>query len=369
MDFSLTEEQEMLKKVARNFLEKNCPSNLVREMEEEKDDTSKLWRQMAELGWMGLLFPAKYGGSEGNFLDLVILLEELGRALAPVPFVPTMIVGLSILSYGTEKQKQEFLPKITRGDLILTLAWTELEANYEVANVSIQAVAEGDEFVISGTKFFVPYGHAADYLLCVTRSRDEITPLLVERKAPGISYTLLRTTALDKQYEVVFAEVKVQKANMLGRQGQGGEIARRILEQLAIAECALMVGGAERVLEMSVKYAKERVQFDRAIGSFQAIQHRCADMMVDLDGARLVTYEAAWKLSQGFPCALEVSVAKGWVNQAYQRICASGHQVHGGIGVIMDHDMQLYSRRAKASEFMWGDTDFHRELVAQELGL
>jgi 3-oxocholest-4-en-26-oyl-CoA dehydrogenase beta subunit len=377
MEFSFTEEQKLIKNAARDFLEKECPSDLVREMEEDHRGYSlDLWRKMAELGWLGLIFPAKYGGSEGNLLDLVVLLEEMGRYLAPVPFLPTVILGgLSILSAGTEKQKQEFLPILIKGELILTMALTELDLNYDASGINLQVTREMDFFVINGTKLFVPYAHVADCLICATRTKNNvrkeegITLFLVEGKNQGLTYTILRTMSCDKLYEVIFNRVKVPGEKMIGKFDKGWEIIKKVWEQTVIAQCAFMVGGAERVLEMTVDYAKKRVQFGRPIGSFQAIQHKCANMKVDLDGAKFITYEAAWKMSQGFSCSLEVSAAKAWVNQAYQRICANGHQIYGGIGVMKDQDIQLYSRRAKSAEFLFGDTNFHREIVAQQLGL
>lgn len=377
MEFAFTKEQKMIRDAAREFLKKECPSDLVREMEEdEKGFPSKLWQQMAELGWHGLIFPVEYGGSGGSFLDLIILFEEMGRYLVPAPFLSTVILGgLSILSAGSEAQKQKFLPKIAKGDLILTMALTEPEIDYNPSGINIQLSYEGNDFVINGTKVFVPYAHVADYLICAARTRnsankeDGITLLLIEGNKPGVKSTVLETTACEKHCEIVFNRVLVAEENVLGEYEEGWKTIREVLEQAVIAECALMIGGAERVLEMTVDHAKKRVQFDQPIGSFQAIQHKCADMLIDLDGAKFATYEAAWRCTQGLQCGLEVSIAKAWVNQAYKRICASGHQIHGGTGVIKDHDMHLYSRRAKVSEFLWGDTGFHREKVAQQLGL
>jgi alkylation response protein AidB-like acyl-CoA dehydrogenase len=377
MDFALSEEQEMLRTSARDFLEKECPKTLVREMEtDERGYSTELWRKMAELGWMGLVFPEEYDGTGGSFLDLTILIEEMGRALLPAPFIPTVVYcGLPILEFGTEEQKREFVSKIGNGEIVMTLALTEPSARYDAAGIEVKATAEGDDYVINGTKLFVPDAHVADWLLCVARTKEAgnkeegITLFLVPGKSPGISYTLLKTVALDKQCEVTFDKVRVPKKNILGQVDKGWEIVERIMEQAAMAHCAYMLGGAQQVLEMSVDYAKDRVQFDRPIGSFQAIQHKCADIATDVDGIRFITYEAAWKLSEGILCSLEVSMAKAWVSDAYRRVCVTGHQVHGGVGVTLDHDMQLYYRRAKMHEVFFGDGDFHRELVAQELGL
>lgn len=377
MDFSLTKDQKLIRDTARDFLKKECTSDLVREMErDEKGYPSTLWLKMAELGWLGLIYPEKYGGSDGNFMELTVLLEEMGRFLACVPFLPTVILGgLPILYGGTEIQKQEILPKIANGGLILSMAFTESEPVYNAAGVNLRAVRSGDDFLIDGTKIFVPYAHVADHLICAARTKNSkekengISLFLVDGGDLGVGLTLLETMAYDKQYEVVFEKVKVTEKSMIGKYHQGWELLRKVFEQAVIAQCALMVGGAERVLEMTVDYAKKRVQFNRTIGSFQAIQHRFANMVADLDGAKFVTYESAWKVDQGMPCTLEASVAKAWVSQAYKRICASGHQIFGGLGLMKEQDIELYTRRAKAAEFFLGDAQFHREIIANQLEL
>lgn len=377
MDFSFTEEQRMIRDAARDFLKRECPSDLIREMEQDdKGYSPELWRKMAKLGWLGLIFPVEYGGSGADEMSLVVLLEEIGRYLAPVPFLPTIILGgLSVLYAGTEERKKEFLPKISSGELMLTMALTETDLSYDATCINVRAIREGSNFVINGTKLFVPYAYIANSIVCATRTKDSgkkedgITLFLIDGENPGISCTELKTMAFDKQYEVVFKQAKITERNMLGRYGKGWGIIKRVLEQATIAQCALMIGGAERVLEMTVAHAKNRIQFGHPIGSYQAIQHRCANMKIDLDGAKFATYEAAWRLDKGLPCTLEVSVAKGWANQSFDRICANGHQILGGSGLMKDYDMYLYSIRAKAAEFLWGDTNSHREIVAQQLGL
>jgi len=377
VDFSFTEEQEMLRKTARDFLEAECPKSLVREMvEDEKGYSPKLWRQMAELGWMGLVFPNEYGGTDGSFLDLVVLLEEMGRACLPGPFFSTVVLGgLTILKAGNEQQKREFLPKLINGDIVLTLALTEPQAKYNPASITVKAVADGNDHVINGTKLFVPDAHIADYMVCVARTKDEavledgITLFLIDAKSPGISYTLLKTIAGDKQCEVVFDKVEIPRENMLGELHQGWAHMEKILQKAAVARCAEMIGGAQQVVEMTADYVKQRVQFGQPVGSFQAVQHHCANMLIDTEGAKYITYEAAWMLSQEMPCNMQVAMAKAWVSDAYRRVTALGHQVIGGVAQIEDHDMPLYSKRAKAAELAFGDADFHAEIVAQELGL
>ena len=377
MDLGWNEEQEMLRKTARDFLAKECPPTLIRAVEEDdKGYSPELYKKMAELGWLGLVFPEKYGGGDGEFLDLVALLEEMGRYLVPDTFVSTVVpCGLPILSAGSEEQKQKLLPQIAAGKIILALALTEPSATYDPSGITVRAVAGKDDYIINGTKLFVPNAHIADYLLCAARTKetakkeDGITLFLVESKSPGISCALLKTIASDRQCEVNFKDVRVPKKNIVGELDKGWAVLSKALEQAAIAECTLMLGGAQQVLEMTVNYAKERIQFDRPIGSFQAIQHKCANMLIDIDGAKYITYQAAWKCSEGLDCTREVSMAKAWVSEAYQRVCIEAHQIHGGIGFTKEHDLQLYFRRAKKSELAFGDATFHRELVAQHLGL
>jgi alkylation response protein AidB-like acyl-CoA dehydrogenase len=377
MDLGLSEPQEMLRKMARDFLSTECPKQLVREMEkDERGYSPELWRKMAELGWQGLPFPEKYGGGGGTFLDLAVLLEEMGRACLPGPFFSTVVLGgLTILDVGSEERKQEFLPQIARGERIMTLALTEPSARYDATGIAVEAAANRGQYVINGTKLFVPDAHIADWMICVVRTKKVkkpeagITLFLVKSGSQGMACHLLSSLARDKQCEVIFDNFRVSKENILGEVDQGWTEVSRLLQRAAVAKSIEMVGGAQQVLEMSVSYAKERVQFDRPIGSFQAIQHHCANMALDVDTARLLAYQAAWKLSEGLPCALEAAMAKAWVSEACRRVASLGHQVHGAIGFTLDHDMQLYSRRAKAAEVIFGDADFYREKLARELEL
>ncbi len=372
MDLGLSEPQEMLRKMARDFLATECPKSLVREMEEDSTGhPPQLWQSMAELGWQGLPFPEMYGGGEGGFLDLAVLLEEMGRACLPGPFFCTVVLGgLTILDAGNETQKKDLLPAIAEGKMIVTLALTEPGGGFIPSEIDLEAVADGDNFVLTGTKLFVPDAHVADCLIVVARTAKGsdpeagITVFLVDAKLPGISPVVLSSLAKDKQCEVVFDKVRVPAGSVLGEVNGGWPVVARLLQRAAVAKSVEMVGGAQQVLEMTVDYAKERVQFDKPIGSFQAVQHHCANMALDVDSARFLVYQAAWKMDEGLPCEMEVATAKAWTSDACKRVCSLGHQVHGAIGFTLDHDMQLYSRRAKAAEAAYGDADFHREAVA-----
>ena len=377
MDIGLSEEQEILKASARDFLATECPKKLVKELDEsDKGYSPELWRKMAELGWMGLVFPEDYGGSGGTFLDLVVLLEEMGYNILPGPFFSTVVLGgLPILKAGSEEQRKEFLSKIARGELIFTMALTESTASYDASAITVKASPRNSEYSINGTKLFVTDANVADYLLCVARTEETANPetgitiFVVDAKTPGIKCTLLKTLARDKQNEVVFNNVNVAKENIVGGLDQGWPVIQDTLEKAAVAKCAEMVGGAQAALEMAVNYAKERIQFNRPIGTFQAVQHYCANMVTDVDGARYITYKAAWKLSEGLPATKSVAMAKAWVGDAYQRVTILGQQVFRAIGFTMDHDMHLYYRRARAGAIAFGNSNFHREVVAKELGL
>ena len=374
MKLTLTEEQEMLKKTARDFLADKCQKKFVKQMEEsETGYSTDLWQEMAELGWMGLAFPEKYGGGDMNFLDLAVLLEEMGRACLPGPFFSTVVLGgLPILDVGSEEQKQEYLPKLIRGEKILTLALSEPGyQNYDTSAVKVEATPDDDNYIIKGTKLFIPDAHIADYLLFIARTKPEngITIFLADAKSPKINYTILKSIAGDKLCEVVFDQMPVPKANILGQLGQAESAVQKIIERAAVGKCCEMVGNIQRVLEMTIDYAKERKQFDRPIGSFQVIQHYCADMATDVDGVRLSAYQAAWMLSEGLPCTKEVAIAKAWAGEASQRVFALAHQIHGAIGVTMEHDLHFHTRRAKAGEIAFGDANFYREIVAKEMGL
>ncbi len=377
MDLALSEEQEMLRSMARDFLTDKCPKTLVREMEaDEKGYSPRLWQEMAGLGWMGLVLSEEHGGSGMSLLDLAILIEEMGRACLPGPFFSTVILSaLPIMDIGSVEQKEKYLPEIASGKAVFTLALTEPSARFDAASITVKATTDKDDYIIDGTKLFVPDAHVADYILCVARTseqknhEDGITIFLVDAKSPGLSSTVLKSIAGDKLCEVVFNQVRVPREGILGELDRGWGEVKKIIERAAVIKCCETVGGIQQVLEMTIDYAKERKQFNRPIGSFQVIQHYCANMATDVDGIRFSTYHAAWKLSEGIPCRKEVATAKAWAGDACRRVLALAHQIHGAIGITMDHDLQLYTRRLKAVETTFGDADFHREIVAQEMGL
>jgi alkylation response protein AidB-like acyl-CoA dehydrogenase len=374
VDPRLSEEEEMLRRSALDFLTEKCPKTLVREMEkDEKGYSIQLWKEIADLGWMGLIFPEKYGGGGMDFISLAVLLEQMGRACFPGPFFSTVLLGgLPILDIGSEEQKEKYLPGIISGKTIFTMALTEPVGGYSAASIKVKATASNGDYVIDGTKLFVPDASNADYTLCVARTDEQVendlTIFIVEAKSPGMKITVLDTVAKDKLCEVVFENVKVPKENILGKLNQGWSEIKKIIDRAAVAKCCEMLGGMQAVLDMTVPYVKERIQFDVPVGVFQAIQHHCVYMLVAVEGSRATTYEAAWRISTNRPYAVEAAITKAWVSDAYQQVVALGTQSHGGVSIMEDHDLPLYFRRAKAADLMFGDARFHRKTVARELG-
>ena len=376
MDLRFTETQEILKKMARDFLTTECPKTMVRKLEQSEQGYSpELWKKMAELGWMGLIIPEEYGGMNYTFQDLVVLLEEIGRNILPGPFIATITSTFPILEAGNEEQKKELLPKIAQGELILTTALLEGEGVFDASGIAVKATPKGDDFIINGTKLFVEMAHVANHILCVTRTKDGTSPekgitlFIVDSKTPGISCEVIPTTAADKLCEVRFNNVTVPKKNILGKIDEGWLIVEMMLRKGAIAKCAESIGAIETCVEMTVAYSKERVQYERPIGAFQALQHIMADMWTSMETSRYLVYEAAWMESEGLPCAKEASMSKAYVNEVYKNLSKWAVRVHGAIATSADHDIPLYYRRSKAADIAFGTTDFHREIVAQKIGL
>jgi alkylation response protein AidB-like acyl-CoA dehydrogenase len=373
MDFGFSEEQEMLRQSARQFLETECPMTYVRKMME--DDTgysAEQWTKMAELGWTGLIFPEEHGGAGLNMVDLVVVLEEMGRVVMPGPYFATVLLGgLAVQLGGTPAQQKKYLPAIAAGTLKATLAQVEESGRWDAEGIALAAKKDGKDFVLSGTKLFVHDAHNADVLIVPARTSGKgatgVTLFLVDAKQAGVKTTLLKTMDQTRKLcEVGFDGVRLGKDAVLGKLGKGWPLLDRLVDSAKVALCAEMCGGAQKVLEMSVEYAKVREQFGRPIGSFQAIQHKCANMMVQVESAKSATYYAAWAVANDVPEAhLAACMAKAYCSDAYRYVSAEGIQIHGGIGFTWEHDMHLYFKRAKGSEVTFGDATWNRELVAQ----
>lgn len=375
MDFSFSEEQEMLRKMARDFLTTECPKDFVRQMvKDETGYTPDLWQKMADLGWMGLIIPEEYGGTGNSFLDAVALVEETGRACLPGPFFSTLVGTMALLNFGNAEQKKEILPKVAEGKCILTAAFAEPGVGYEYQAMRCQATFRDEQWVLKGTKLFVENAHVANYAIVAVKSKEAnwrkgISLFLVDMTDPDILKTPITSIGGEKMFEVTFKNLRVSPGNVLGKLHEAEPDIRRLLKWAVLLKCAEMVGGAEQVMELTSEFTKQRVQFDHPIGSLQAIQHHCANMKIDLEGMKYITYLASWRLHEGIPNNKESAMAKVWAGDAYLRICDTAHQVHGAIGFCEDHDLPLYTKKAKASDFAFGDSQFQRRYVARAIGL
>jgi alkylation response protein AidB-like acyl-CoA dehydrogenase len=364
MDLTLTEDQELIQATAGELLESRRAQAGVRAMENDPAGYSAgLWKEMVDLGWLGLALPEAYGGLGAGFLEVCLVIEELGRYQVPSPLLPTVVCcGLPIARFGTEEQQAEWLGAIVRGRVMSAVPgrWDRADGT------GVTAAADGAGFVLDGTASFVPYAHVAEDLLVVAARTDGLGAFLVDVQAPGVTLEPLTAVGADRPHRVGFDRVKVPGERAL----PGGDaVAEAIFAYGAAATCAELVGAAQQVLDMTVGYATQREQFGRPIGGFQAVQHHCADMAMDVLTSRFIAYEAIWRLSAGLDATTEVAMAKAWVSEAAERVCARGHQVHGAIGFTREHDLHLYSRHATAAALSFGDGDHHWERLARHLDL
>jgi alkylation response protein AidB-like acyl-CoA dehydrogenase len=375
MDLRYTEQQEILKKSARDFLAKECPKAKIRELEKDpKGYDPALWQKMAELGWLGFNIPEEYDGMGYSFEDLTMHIEEVGRNILPGPYLSTVVNTFAIAAEGSEEQKKDLLPKISNGNCILTLGWLEENGSFSPSGITLKATAKGSDYVLNGTKVFVDSAHVANNIIVVARTKDGtgedgITLFIVDAKAPGIKAEVIPTIALDHLCEVVFKDVVVPAKNVLGKVDKGWPIVQMLIRKGSILKSAESLGGVQAVVDMTIAYSKERVQYDRPIGAFQALQHKMSDMWINMGTSKYLLYEASWLESEGMPSAKEASMTKAYINEAFKLVSALGVKIHGGIGTSSDHDVSLFYRRAKAADTSYGSTDYHRELVAQQIGM
>jgi alkylation response protein AidB-like acyl-CoA dehydrogenase len=373
VNFAFSEEQELLRTTAREFLARESPMTSVRAlMDDPRGFDPALYAQMAELGWLGLLLPEEYGGAGLSLVDEVVVAEELGRALTPSPFFATFQGSLAVLYGGTETQKKELLPEAAAGRKILTLAITEESGSEDADELVTRAEKQGAGFVLSGTKLFVPDGQNADVLVVAARNSGPgeagISFFVVERGAPGL--TVVPLLSLDQTRRIAEVRLENTPAQLLGTPGSGWATWRAVRNHALVHLAAEAVGGAQKVLEDSVKYAKERVQFGKPIGVNQAIKHKCADMLIQVESSKSITYYAAWAVAESIDEAeLAASMAKAYTADAYRATSAENIQIHGGVGFTWEYDCHLYFKRAKALEVTYGDPSEHRERVAQLLKL
>jgi len=374
MDVIPNEEEQMVKNLAREFLEAECPPSLARNMEkDEKGYPPELWQKMAGLGWLGMSLPEQYGGQGLPLTYLGLIIEEVGRTIAPVPFLSTVVPSLTIAQDGTSEQRQQLLPRISRGDLIMTWAMQEQDPRLLPETVHLEARAQGDGYLLSGTKMFVDNFVVAEKCLVAARTAPAseqsqgISLFLVDTGSPGISAIALTTLAKDKQSKVTFDQVSVPASNLIGELDQGWPVVQRMLDLATALICAQMVGATRKDAEMAIEYAKNRVAFGRPIGAFQSIQHMCADMILWIDGGQLLTYEALWRMDQGLPASVEVSQAKAFCNDKCVAAVRTSQIIHGGMGFMMEFDLHLWYRRVTAWSLRLGTTFEHRAKVSRAL--
>ncbi len=361
----------MLRKSVAEFLTKECPYDIVRDIEDSEDGYSpQAWRKMAELGWMELHYPEEFGGYGDPFMDVLIIMEEMGKRAFPSPFFPTVIqCGLVVLAAGSDAQKKVLLPKIAQGKLIMALAQYEVEASYLETGITMPAVPSGDQYILNGTKMFVTDANIAEKMIVAARTDEGVTLFLVDAKDPGITCTRIPTAGMDNTCEVIFKDVAVPAADVLGAPGEGWQALEAMAPKATLAKCGEMLGGAKAGLDMTIAYAKERVQYGKPIGFYQAIQHFLADMQLAYDTAFSYLYKVAWMVDEGMDTTREISALKAKVNENYKFISERCVHIHGGVGTTREYDVGLFYRRAKAFEFVMGDTEHHNEKLAQALGL
>jgi alkylation response protein AidB-like acyl-CoA dehydrogenase len=371
VNFGFSEEQEELRKAVRRFLDDKSPSTEVRRlMETTEGYDPAVWSQMAnQLGLQALAIPEAYGGAGFGYVELVVVLEEMGRTLLCAPFFSTVALAANaLLSSGDEAAKGEYLPGIASGDTIATLAFTEESGRWELDGITMEAKPAGDGWVLDGTKSYVLDGHTANLILVAARTANGLSLFAVAGDADGLTRTALSTMdQTRKQAKLTFAATP---ARLIGEDGGAGPVLSKTLDLAAVALAAEQVGGAQRVLDMSVDYAKTRIQFGRPIGSFQAIKHKCADMLLEVESAKSAAYYAGWAAAEdNDELPVTACLAKAYCSEAYFHAAAENIQIHGGIGFTWEHDAHLYFKRAKSSELILGDPSYHRELLAQRIGI
>ena len=374
MDILPSEEEQMLKNVAREFLEAEISTAMVREMElDELGYPPALWKQMADLGWVGLALPEQYGGQELPLTYLGLIMQEAGRVLAPVPLHSTMVAALTIAEAGSDQQKQDILPAVSDGGMVLTWGIAERDPRLIPEAMTLQAVADGDGWVLNGTKMFVDNFVVAQRCLVAARtapaskSNQGISLFLVDTNGTGVNQTALTTLAKDKQSRVDFKDHQVDASALVGVINQGWPIVEAMLDRATALLCCQMTGAARKDAEMAIEYAKNRVAFGRPIGSFQSVQHMLADMLLHVDGGEMLTFEALWKMDEGLSASVEVSQAKAFCNEKCESVVRTSQVIHGGIGFMMEFDLHLWFRRVTSWTMRLGTTYDHRARIASAL--
>jgi len=371
MNFAFSEEQEELRSSVRRFLEDKSPMIEVRRlMETAEGYDPAVWKQMGEqLGLQGIAIPEEYGGSGFGYVELTVIFEEMGGALLCAPYFSTVALAANaLLSSGDESAKKDLLPGIASGETIATLALTEDTGRWDLDGITLAATGKGGEWKLDGHKMFVIDGNSASLILVAARTAKGVSLFAVDAEAAGVTRTALAT--MDQTRKQSRLEFNGTAARLVGEEGGAGPALSRTLDLAAVALAAEQVGGAQRCLDMAVDYAKTRIQFGRPIGSFQAIKHKCADMLLEVESAKSAAYYAGWAAAEDSEeLPVVASLAKSYCSEAYFHAAAENIQIHGGIGFTWEHDAHLYFKRAKSSELLLGDPSYHRELLAQRIGI
>ena len=372
MEFDLNEDQIILQDSIRKFFEKEVSKDLIREsMINDKGYSPEIWKKMAELGWMGILFEEEYGGFGGAFLDLAIIFEEMGRAAFISPFFATIVLGsLLIQDHGSKKIKQSILPGISDGSIISTLAIFGKAGFYDKDELGLSAEAVDDGYVINGSAFFVPYAHIADHMICVTKTSSGITLFIVDTKADGLEIITLHTiTGKAHDCVVNFKNVLISADKIVGEIDKGWEYMEALFPKINTLLSCQCIGGMQEVLRFTLDHLNQRVQFGKPLAALQVVQHYCSDMFIKSETSRYPAYRAAWLISDGLECKKDASIAKSWCSEAYKDVTKIAHQVTGAIGFTDEYDLHLFSKQAKTIELLFGNGAFHRAVVADEMGL
>jgi alkylation response protein AidB-like acyl-CoA dehydrogenase len=372
MDIDFTPEQQVLREMVRGVVQEHAPLEVVRRMEDDpKGYPPAFWKQLAEVGVLGVLIPEEYGGAAQTLLEAAVVYEEFGRGLAPSPHLPSSVVGGGVLlGAGSEAQRREWLPKLCDGSALLTPAWLEPDRGFGPVGVQLRAERDGRGYRLSGTKRHVPFASAATRLVVLARTgpgERDVDLLLVDPNAEGVKLTQQLTIGSDTQYQVEIRDVRVPESARIGAPGSGWASFERVMHDAIILVAAQAMGGAERALEITVEYAKVRKQFDKPLAAFQAISHYLADGATQVDGGRTLVYEAAWARSVGRDVTRLAPMAKLFACQTFRDVTAMCQQVWGGVGFTVEYDIQLYFRRAKQLQLSWWDTRYLEELVASSV--
>jgi alkylation response protein AidB-like acyl-CoA dehydrogenase len=371
MNFAFSEEQDELRRGVRRFLAEKSPETEVRRlMETAEGYDPAVWSQMADqLGLQSLTIPEEYGGSGFSYVELIVVLEEMGASLLCAPYFSTVALAANaILTSGDESAMKDLLPGLASGETIGTLALTEDNGRWDFDGIGLEAKATGEGWVLNGHKSFVIDGHTANLILVAGRTPKGISLFGVKDDAAGLTRTLLPT--MDQTRKQARIEFKDTPASLIGSDGGAAAGLSKTLDLAAVALAAEQVGGAQHCLDSSVEYAKTRIQFGRPIGSFQAIKHKCADMLLEVESAKSAAYYAGWTAADDSDeLPVVASLAKSYCSEAYFHAAAENIQIHGGIGFTWEHDAHLYFKRAKSSELLFGDPTYHRELLAQRIGI